>query len=114
VAAGRQHEGGTGSRWISTRQWAARCTALLGNLIARRIGIISASCIVVIAWSYHCCTEGSGTNAHAHATTDIGSSIDAATMDATDASTASIRLGIGRHTRDAHDGSRRNGKYTSV
>jgi hypothetical protein len=65
-------------------------------LVAGRIRVISARDAVVVAWGYHCCTDGSGTNAHTHATAHIGSAISAAPIDAAhmntaDANSASIR-----------------------
>jgi hypothetical protein len=40
------------------------------------------TCAVVIAWGYHCCTDGSGTNADTYAAADIGSAISAAPINA--------------------------------
>jgi hypothetical protein len=87
---------------------------------ARRIRIISAAGIIVIARSDHCCTD----NAYAHAAAHIRSAIGATTisatrMDASDANTAratyaAIRQSIRRNTRDAQDGSSGNGKYSSI
>jgi hypothetical protein len=58
-----------------------------GNSIAGQIGVISARGPVVIAWGYHCCTDGRGANADTHAATHIGSAkrsapINAASMHA--------------------------------
>jgi hypothetical protein len=54
------------------------------NSITRRIGVISACGAVVIA----CRTDGSGTNAHGHATAHIGSASNAAMIDAAGMDTA--------------------------
>jgi hypothetical protein len=59
-----------------------------GNSIAGRVGVISAYGIVVIAWRYHCRTDGSGTDAYAHAAAHISSAIGAATITRVDASGA--------------------------
>jgi hypothetical protein len=61
------------------RRGAARA---LRNSIAGRIGVISAHGAVVIAWGYHCCTDGSGTNADTYAAAHIGSAINAAPINA--------------------------------
>jgi hypothetical protein len=60
-----------------------------GNLIAGRIGGISAYDPVVIAWGYDCCT-----NANADATAHIGPTISAAPIDAADMNTASLDADI--------------------
>jgi hypothetical protein len=94
----------------------------LGNSIAGRVGVISAYGTVVIAWGYHCCTDGSGTDAYAYTAAHIGSAIGAAAItgvDAADAntartSTASIRQRFSRNARDAQDGSSSNGNYSSI
>ena len=93
-----------------------------GNSIAGRVGVISAYGTVIIAWRYHCCTDGSGTDAYAYAAAHISSPIAAATItrvDASDANTArtssaSIRQRISRNTRDAQDGSGSNGNDSSI
>ena len=63
----------------------------LCNLIAGRVGVISAYDVVVIARSYHSCTNGCGTYAYAYAAARISSAIGAATitrMDASDVNTS--------------------------
>jgi hypothetical protein len=65
---------------------ALRAAPSPGNLIAGRIGGISAYDLVVIAWGYDCCT-----NVNADATAHIGPTISAAPIDAADMNTASTR-----------------------
>jgi hypothetical protein len=106
----------------------------LNSSIAGRIRVISA-CGAVVVWSGNCCadrrgTDGSGTDTYAYAGPHIGSAISgaavgAATISAADVnaanastacveSTAAIGKGISRNTRDAKDGSGRNGNDGST
>jgi hypothetical protein len=71
------------ARIISGNAKGIACT-----LVARRIGVISACGAIVIVRGYYSCTDGSGTDAHTHATTHIGSAISAAPIDATHMNTA--------------------------
>jgi hypothetical protein len=72
-------------------------------------------------WSYDCRADGSGTNSNTNATTHIGPMMmmDAATIDAADAHTASaisasIRHGVRRNTRDAKNGRCSDGSDRSI
>jgi hypothetical protein len=53
-----------------------------GKLITGRVGVISTRGPAIIVWGYRCCTDGSGTQAHAHATTHVGSAISASAISA--------------------------------
>ena len=116
---------------VTNTKAAPRCcgpvpTIVTGNakqiayvLVAGRIGVISAYGAVVIARGYHCCTDGSGTNAHTHAAAHVGSAISAAPLTAADmnaarADSAAIRQGLCRNTCDAKDGGRGNGNDSSI
>jgi len=93
-----------------------------GSLSAGRVGVISASDAVVIAWGHDCRTDGSGTNANtytdANAAAPITAAIAAAAINAADAgaprvdtpdaATAAIRQGISRDAGDAKNGGRGN------
>jgi hypothetical protein len=87
---------------ISAVSRAASAKATL-SLIAGWIGIISTRGPAVIVWGCHCCTDGSGTQAHTHATAHVCSPIDAAAMYAS-AIDAAICQGVGRNARDAKGG----------
>jgi hypothetical protein len=80
------------TEFVGSQQYRARYTRrALSNLIAGRIGSISASGIVVIAWSDHCCTDRGCADAYAYTAAHISSAISAATItrvDASDANTA--------------------------
>jgi len=96
-----------------------------GSFSAGPVGVISASDAVVIARSYGCRTDGSGTNADAYtdanAVAPITAAIAAAAINAADAgapgvdapdaaatAAATIRQGISRDAGDAKNGSRGN------
>lgn len=59
-----------------------------GRIAAARIISGNAKGAIVIVRGYYSCTDGSGTDAHTHATTHIGSAISAAPIDATHMNTA--------------------------
>ncbi len=84
----------------------------LGELVAGRIGVISAyDAVVIVAWGYDGCADGSGTNAHGHTTAHVSSAMNAAAIDAPHVNAApaiygSIGQGISGKTCDAENGSR--------
>jgi hypothetical protein len=95
------------------------------QLVAGGIRIISTLGPAVIIWSCHCCTDGSGTQAHAHASAHICSPIGAASprytaainssahCDAPAIYAASVSHGVCRNAREAKGGNYSNGNRNS-
>jgi hypothetical protein len=70
-------------------------------------------------WGYDCRADGSGTDSNTNTTAHIGPMMDAATIDAADAHTASaisasIRHGVRRNTSDAKNGRCSDGSDRSI